>query len=100
MKTKHCQWCDNTFETEVSYQIYCSVDCRESATKEKIAERYQKTRRNRMMKKARHCQSCNAKLSAYNDESLCQACLINPKEVMRALKEIKGIANGKDNLTN
>ena len=34
---KHCQWCDKTFESLISYQIYCSLECRESATKEKIA---------------------------------------------------------------
>lgn len=96
MKIKHCQWCDNQFETKISYQIYCSASCREEATKEKIAERYEKTRRMRMMSKPRYCASCSSRLSAYNDEPLCQNCLINPKEVSQALREIKGIANGKD----
>lgn len=31
----------------------------------------------------------------YNDESLCDKCLVNPGDVNKALKEIKGIANGK-----
>ena len=49
-----------------------------------------------MMNKKRSCSSCGLPLSAYNDEDLCQACLVNPKEVSKALKEIKGIANGKN----
>ena len=95
MKSKHCEWCDNTFESEISYQIYCSVDCREQATKEKISQRYIIARRNNRIGKTRKCRSCSSPLSVYNDEDLCQACLINPSEVTKALREIKGIANGK-----
>lgn len=95
---KTCQWCDSNFEPNVGYQIYCSSDCRESATKEKIAQRYAVARRNRMIKKNRKCKACGTKLSAYNDDALCQACLIHPGEVSRALKEIKGIVNGKADL--
>lgn len=51
MKSKHCEWCDHTFETKISYQIYCSSECREAATKEKIMARYQISRRKRDMVK-------------------------------------------------
>jgi hypothetical protein len=95
---KSCNWCDTFFEPTVGYQIYCSSNCREAATKEKVAQRYAIARRNRMINKDRKCKACGTKLSAYNDEILCQACLINPTEVSRALKEIKGIANGKADL--
>lgn len=95
---KTCQWCDAAFEPNVKYQIYCSSECREAATKEKIAERYAITRRNKLINKDRRCKSCNGKLSAYNDETLCQSCLVNPKDVAKALREIKGIANGKTEL--
>lgn len=96
MKTKHCQWCDNNFQTEISYQIYCSPACREEATKEKIADRYIISRRNRRIGQVRNCKSCGSRLSAYNDDPICSSCLINPSDVTKALKEIKGIANGKD----
>ena len=33
--TKNCDWCGNNFEANVSYQIYCTSDCRTEATKEK-----------------------------------------------------------------
>lgn len=95
MKTKHCQWCDNSFETAISYQIYCSVECREQATKEKIAQRYAQTRRSKRLKKVRNCKSCDVPLSVYNDEDLCGECIVNPFDVKKALKEIKGFANGK-----
>lgn len=95
MKSKHCQWCDTQFETSVSYQIYCSVGCREASTKEKISQRYAQTKRNRRLGKVRKCKACGISLSIYNDHELCSECDVNPTDVKRALKEIKGFANGK-----
>lgn len=95
---KTCQWCSEAFEPNVKYQIYCTPECREEATKEKIAERYAITRRNKLINKDRRCKACNGRLSAYNDENLCQSCLVNPSEVAKALRDIKGIANGKTEL--
>ena len=89
---KTCQWCEDSFETKLSYQIYCSSECRELATKDKIQQRYIIARRNRMIGKARHCKSCGSPLSAYNDEPICNSCSINPKDVARAIKEMKDIA--------
>jgi hypothetical protein len=91
---KSCQWCENAFVARVKYQIYCSDSCREGATKQKIADRYAIARRTRLMSKTRLCASCKLPLSAYNDEEVCQACLVNPKDVKKALKEIKSISRG------
>jgi hypothetical protein len=96
MKTKPCEWCDNSFETNVSYQIYCSPECREQATKEKIALRYAATRRTRQNRKSRTCKDCGAKLSVYNDDLICQGCIVVPGNVSKALKDMKRLANGKD----
>jgi hypothetical protein len=85
---KNCQWCDTDFISEVSYQIYCSPECRESA-------RYLVTRRQKRLGKTRKCKSCNKDLSIYNDEELCNDCNVNPKDVNKALKDIKGFINGK-----
>ena len=93
---KNCQWCDANFTAKVSYQIYCSDSCRESATTEKIAQRYAISRRNKLIGKTRSCKSCNKPLSAYNDDPLCASCIVHPGDVTKALKEIKGMANGKD----
>lgn len=93
---KHCSWCDNLFKPQVSYQIYCSEECRSSATKEKIALRYTQTKRQKRKGKDRRCKQCNEKLSMYNDDVLCGKCNINPKEVVKALKDIKRMANGKE----
>ena len=90
---KHCQWCDTSFVTAISYQIYCSPECRVEATKEKIAQRYQIAKRTN--RKPRKCKSCGSPLSIYNDETTCLSCDIIPDEVAKMLKEIKRIANGK-----
>ena len=92
---KNCQWCDAAFETDISYKIYCSPECREAATKNKIAEKYAQKRRAKMMGKKRNCKTCGSPLSAYNDDQICHACSVNPKDVAKALKEIKDIASGK-----
>lgn len=93
---KSCQTCDKAFTPRVKYQVYCSEECREIATKQKIAERYALLRRKRLMGKERFCRSCGTKLSAYNDDNICQTCVVDPKEVGKALKQIKSIANGKE----
>jgi len=92
---KHCQWCDAGFEAAVSYQIYCSVECREAATKEKIAERYQLSRISRRAGKVRKCKTCDQTLSMYNDDLICSKCLINPTDISSVLKDIKRLSNGK-----
>lgn len=95
MKHKHCQWCDQQFDTTISYQIYCSPECREGATKEKIAQRYIHTRRAKRLEKPKLCKACGSVLSAYNDYDTCSKCIVNPIDVKKALKEIKGFTNGK-----
>jgi len=87
---KSCDWCNKHFAPSVSYQIYCSVNCRDEATKEKIAERHKflkiKNRRN----KTRVCSGgCGSVLSVYNEENLCTSCSVNIKELNLKLKEIK-----------
>lgn len=93
---KHCSWCDSQFTTVVSYQIYCTPECRDSATKEKIAARYIHVRRQKRKGKDRRCKSCDEKLSIYNDEQLCMQCTVNPNDVSKTLKQIKGLINGTE----
>ena len=88
---KLCNRCDNQFTPAVSYQIYCSSDCRDAATKEKIAERYQITRRQKRKGKNRVCLGgCGTSLSIYNDDGFCANCNVSKKSVDKMLKEIKG----------
>jgi hypothetical protein len=96
MNNKHCDWCDNTFKANLSYQIYCSVECREEATKEKIAIRYLMVKVKNRVGKERKCKSCGANLSIYNDDVLCKSCDVNPSDVLKAIKDLKGLADGKD----
>jgi hypothetical protein len=91
---KSCSWCDNTFTSVISYQIYCSVDCRNAATKEKIAERHKVLRIKKRRQKIRFCASeCGEELSIYNDDIFCESCNINNKELKKKLKEIKRLTN-------
>ena len=89
---KLCSRCDNYFTPKVSYQIYCSELCREEATKEKIAERYQVTRRKKRIGKIRKCLGgCGVDLSIYNDSGFCSNCNVSKKTVDKMIKELKGL---------
>jgi hypothetical protein len=88
---KLCSRCDTRFDPKVSYQIYCSLECRDLATKEKIKERYQVTRRQKRKGRDRRCQGgCDTSLSIYNDSGFCANCNISKKAVDKLLKQIKG----------
>ena len=89
---KLCSWCDNAFSPTVSYQIYCTTQCRDEATKEKISERHKILRRKKRRSKVRVCAGgCGTTLSVYNDEPMCNNCSVNDKQVNKKIKEIKGM---------
>ena len=89
---KPCEWCSIDFSPRVSYQIYCSVECRELATREKILERHQLTRiKNRSGKKRKCSGGCGTLISIYNDNGFCDRCMINKRKVDQMLKELKGL---------
>lgn len=97
---KLCSWCDNTFTPAVSYQIYCSSECRDKATKEKIVDRHKVLRRKKRKNKVRMCSGdCGTQLSVYNDENLCDVCSINNKQVIKKIKEIKGLMHDYEDNT-
>jgi hypothetical protein len=88
---KLCSRCDIYFNPRVTYQIYCSESCRTEATKEKIAERYQISRRQKRIGKIRKCLGgCDTTLSIYNDFGFCANCNVSKKQVDKMIKEIKG----------
>jgi hypothetical protein len=88
---KQCSRCESYFKAKVTYQIYCSADCRTEATKEKIAERYQVTKRQKRKGKKRVCLGgCGQTLSIYNDDGFCANCNVSKKAVDKMLKQIKG----------
>jgi len=88
---KLCERCDDHFTPKVTYQIYCSSECRDAATKDKIAERYHITRRQRRIGKTRRCLGgCETSLSIYNDSGFCANCNVSKKAVDKMLKDLKG----------
>lgn len=89
---KNCEWCSGEFQPNVSYQIYCSIECRELATKEKVSEKYKVKKRQKLSQKERRCSGgCGTLLSIYNEDSYCATCLIDKKQVSKILKELKGL---------
>lgn len=89
---KYCSWCSNEFEPSVTYQIYCSPECREFSTRNKIEERYRLSRRKRKNIQKKKCSGgCGTFISIYNENGFCNICMINRKKVDRMLKELKGL---------
>ncbi len=89
---KPCSWCGNDFASKISYQIYCSVVCRDEATKIKIVERHKVLRRQKRKDKNRQCAGgCGTQLSIYNDDLMCNTCSINKKQLAKKFKEMKGM---------
>lgn len=89
---KNCAWCSQEFEGKVSYQIYCSVSCRDLSTRNKIAERYQANRiKSRALKKRKCSGGCGTYISIYNENGFCNSCMVNKKKVDQMLKELKGL---------
>lgn len=88
---KLCERCDKGFTPKVTYQIYCGIECRDAATKDKIVQRYQVTRRQKRIGKVRKCLGgCGVDLSIYNDSGFCSNCNVSKKAVDKMLKELKG----------
>lgn len=89
---KLCERCDKRFQPKVTYQIYCSTECRDSATKDKITERYNVSRRQKRIGKIRRCLGgCGVQLSIYNDSGFCSNCNVSQRAVEKMIKELKGI---------
>jgi hypothetical protein len=90
--------CEKHFNPKVSYQIYCSEECRDLTTKEKIAERYQVNKRQKRIGKTRRCLGgCGVQLSIYNDSGFCSNCNVSEKIVAKMLKEVKGFFDYEQN---
>ena len=91
---KICEWCENEFSPTVSYQIYCSPECRSQATKIKIAEKQAINKRRKRYGKDRKCaRGCGTILSSYNDVNYCENCSIDDKKLNKTLRELKGLMN-------
>jgi hypothetical protein len=89
---KNCDWCSSDFKPNVSYQIYCSSECRVLATKNKVNEKYRIKKRQKLSQKERRCSNgCGTLLSIYNESSCCSKCAVDQKQVNRMLKELKGL---------
>ncbi len=97
---KLCEWCNKGFSPTVSYQIYCSTECRSEATKEKILERHRVLKRQRRKNKIRYCGGgCGIKLSIYNDDKYCDNCMPDSKQVDKTIKQIRMLMHDYEDKT-
>ena len=85
----YCRLCDKEFKSDLKHQVYCSVECREKATRQKMIERQEKERLKRRIKKKRFCSNCKKEISIYNEDSLCNTCTIDKRKVDKFLKDLK-----------
>ena len=86
----YCRWCDKQFLPNTTKQIYCSSECRQEASKEKILERYHlQKRKNRKGKEKKCGGGCNTLLSIYNDSGICDNCLVHQSKMKTFMRELK-----------
>lgn len=87
----YCVWCDENFEPSSTKQIYCSVECRQQASKEKIELRNKTEKiKNRIGKEKKCAGGCGTILSIYNDEGICEICIEHKRKMNTFMKELKG----------
>jgi hypothetical protein len=87
--SQYCRWCDKQYTAISRHQIYCSVECRNASTKDKLAERAKKAKMKRRMAKKRFCSGCGCEMSIYNEGSICSSCTIDKKRVDKFLKDMR-----------
>ena len=86
----YCKWCDKQFSPNTTKQIYCSSECRQEASKEKILERYHlQKRKNRKGKEKKCGGGCTTLLSIYNDSGICDNCLVHQSKMKTFMRELK-----------
>lgn len=78
---KICLECGGKFTASKSNQIYCRSECTRKASNKKIIERYHATKKLKA-NTDRKCE-CGAKLSRYNEDSVCNPCKQGKKELGR-----------------
>lgn len=94
----YCLWCDKQFEPNTNKQIYCSAECRQEASKEKILDRYQKEKRKKRQGKEKRCAgNCGTLLSIYNDSSMCDNCLVHHRKMKSFMRDLRNYFDYEQN---
>ena len=86
---KICEWCGKDFDANVSYQVYCSAECRNAATKDNTSQKQRAKKAEARKNKDRRCTTCSKPLSIYNDENYCSSCIGSKKDYKKFLRNIK-----------
>lgn len=72
MKVCAVEECGKTFIPKTHNNKYCSEECSKKAISAIVNKRYHAKKR--IKNTVRHCSSCNAILSRYNESELCAPC--------------------------
>jgi hypothetical protein len=87
---EYCSYCDKDFIANSAKQIYCSAECRQLASRQKIVERYENEKIKKRIGKPRRCAGgCGTLLSIYNDLGICDNCVVHKKKMKSFMREIK-----------
>lgn len=87
---EYCIWCDKDFLPNSPKQIYCSIACRQEASKKKIIERNETEKIKKRIGKQRRCAGgCRTLLSIYNEIGICDNCVVHKKKMQLFMREIK-----------
>jgi hypothetical protein len=89
--TCHRIGCGVVFTKKTHNQIYHEPECTRLATNEKIMVKYYQ-RQSQRLGHARHCDTCEAKLSKYNSDLICNSCKLS-KEANRNSKAVSMLAS-------
>lgn len=84
--------CAKDFNAKTHNQKYCSDECCRIATNKKIMEKYYEKKAIRSGSK-RECKHCGARLSRYNQSSICSKCeknsaINNRSQLLRMIDDI------------
>lgn len=86
-----CHHCLEAFTAKTDMQVYCSKECSYEATKIKRREKRRLEAISRRMKECRYCANgCGARLSAYNEGTVCSNCNVDNSVVDQAVENLKG----------
>lgn len=86
---KLCPWCLSSFHSDSNRQVYCSVDCRTQATKDRKVDIRRKDKKKRCATKG-----CPNGVSAHIDSPYCRSCYLSDSVIELDLKMIRKMMNG------
>jgi hypothetical protein len=86
---QYCRWCDKQYTANSKQQVYCSIECRQIATKENTMQKRKQQKFKKRINKRRLCSGCGIEISIYNEFSICNSCYVDKKKLDKFLKDMR-----------